>query len=120
MTTDIKQLRFQKMVEEVEDYAILLLDKEGTIEGWNAGAQKIKGYTASEAIGKNYSVFYPEADRAAGLPQKLLATAAREGKVKTEAWRVKKNGEKFWGSIVMTAIHDNDGNVIGFTKVTRD
>src|SRR5688572_29449760 len=100
MTIDIKQLRFQKMVEEVEDYAILLLDKEGNIENWNAGAQKIKGYTAQEVIGKNYSIFYPEADRKANLPQQYLATATREGKVKTEGWRVKKNGEKFWGSIV--------------------
>jgi PAS domain S-box-containing protein len=122
MTTnfDIKNLRFQKMVEEVEDYAILLLDREGTIENWNKGAEKIKGYKAKEIIGKNFRIFYSPEDQQIGLPDKLLNTALNEGKARHEGWRVKKNGEKFWGSVLLTAIHDSEGGVIGFTKVTRD
>jgi PAS domain S-box-containing protein len=117
---DNKRLRFQKMVEEIEDYAILLLDAEGNIENWNKGAEKIKGYKASEIIGKNFSIFYTPEDKAAGLPGKLLAEAAAVGVVRQEGWRVKKTGERFWGSVTITAIHDEDGAIIGFTKVTRD
>src|SRR5688572_15881499 len=117
---DIKQLRFQKMVQEIEDYAILLLDSDGNIENWNKGAEKIKGYKASEIIGKNFSIFYTPEDKAAGLPFKLLAEASAAGAVRHEGWRVKKTGEKFWGSVTITAIHDEDGSIIGFTKVTRD
>src|SRR5690349_980183 len=103
---DFKQLRFLKMVEEVEDYAILLLDHEGFIENWNKGAERIKGYKPNEIIGKHFSVFYGPEDRAAGLPEKLLNQAATLGKASHEGWRVKKNGDKFWGSVLITAIHD--------------
>ncbi|KAA9331765.1 sensor histidine kinase [Adhaeribacter soli] len=117
---DIKKLRLERMVEEVEDYAILLLDAEGNIENWNKGAERIKGYKASEIIGKNFRTFYMPEDQASGLPQRLLELARQNGKASHEGWRVKKNGEKFWGNILLTAIHDDDGSIIGFTKVTRD
>lgn len=117
---EIKNLRFTRMVEEVEDYAILLLDREGNIENWNKGAEKIKGYKPAEIIGRSFKVFYSPEDQQSGLPDRLLDLALREGKARHEGWRVKKNGEKFWGSVLLTAIHDNDGDVIGFTKVTRD
>ena len=112
--------RFQKMIAEVEDYAIILLNPEGYIENWNAGAQKIKGYTSAEIIGKNFKIFYTQKDREEKLPDKLLAEAALIGKATHEGWRVRKNGSHFWGSIVITALHANDGTIIGFSKVTRD
>lgn len=112
--------RYHRMVEEVEDYAIILLDKEGIIQNWNRGAEKIKGYTESEIIGKSFSVFYPQEDQADGLPNRMLETARESGKATSEGWRVKKNGERFWASIVITALHNEQGDVIGFSKVTRD
>jgi PAS domain S-box-containing protein len=117
---NLKQLRFQRMLEEIEDYAILLLDRDGFIENWNKGAEKIKGYTAKEAIGQSFHIFYTPEDRKNQMPDKLIEQAAREGKAHQESWRIRKDGERFWGSITITAIHDNDGEVIGFTKVTRD
>lgn len=112
--------RYHKMVEEVEDYAILLLDPDGNVQNWNLGAQKIKGYTEKEIIGKSFSLFYLPEDREKKLPQTLINRAAREGKAMHEGWRLKKNGEKFWGFVVLTALHDDDGSIIGFSKVTRD
>jgi len=112
--------RYHKMVEEVEDYAILLLGKDGTIMNWNKGAEKIKGYKENEIVGKNFQEFYLPPDREKGLPLQLLELASKEGKALHEGWRKRKDGSAFWGSIVLTAIHDNDGNIIGFTKVTRD
>ncbi len=112
--------RYHRMVEEVEDYAIILLDRKGTILNWNRGAEKIKGYKDEEIIGQNFEVFYPEEDRRNGLPKKLIQQAAKTGKSMVEAWRLRKDGTRFWGSIVMTALHNSDDEVIGFTKVTRD
>ena len=112
--------RYHKMIEEVEDYAILLLDPDGNVQNWNLGAQKIKGYTEKEIVGKNFSLFYLTEDRERKLPQTLIEIAAREGKATHEGWRLKKNGEKFWGFVVLTALHDNENNIIGFSKVTRD
>jgi PAS domain S-box-containing protein len=112
--------RYQKMIAEVQDYAIILLDVEGNILNWNNGAQKIKGYTAEEITGKNFEIFYREEDRKSALPQQLLSEAARSGRAIHEGWRVKKDGSKFWGSIVITALHNEDGIVIGYSKVTRD
>ena len=112
--------RYHKMVEEVEDYAIILLDKEGNIQNWNKGAEKIKGYSEHEIIGKNFSSFYLPEDRETGLPQTLINRARVEGKAIHEGWRMRKDGSRFWGSIVLTALHDNFGNIIGFSKVTRD
>ena len=112
--------RYQRMVAEVEDYVIILLDENGRIENWNRGAQKIKGYSAEEIVGKHFSVFYIEEDRKKGIPGGLLTKAATEGKALHEGWRIRKDGSRFWGSVVITALHNDDGTVIGFTKVTRD
>lgn len=111
---------YHRMIEEVEDYAILMLDPAGHIVSWNRGAEKIKGYKEGEVLGRHFSIFYPEIDREGRLPDKLIATAAAEGKATHEGWRVRKDGTKFWGSIVITAIHSADKAVIGYTKVTRD
>ncbi|HKP32941.1 MAG TPA: PAS domain S-box protein [Chitinophagaceae bacterium] len=112
--------RYLKMIEEVSEYAILLLDKEGNIENWNIGAEKIKGYKSEEVIGKNFELFYPAEDRESRLPFKLLQEAVDTGRAVHEGWRVRKDGTKFWGYIVITALHDDNGNVVGFLKVTRD
>ena len=120
ISKDVRALRFTKMVEEIDDYAILLLDEQGTIENWNSGAEKIKGYQTHEILGKNFSVFYTKEDIEKDSPRKLIQTAQEHGVARDVGWRVRKGGEKFWGSIVITAIHDDDSKVIGFTKVTRD
>ena len=116
---DIKVIRFNKMVNEIEDYAILLLDREGNIENWNKGAQTLKGYQASEIIGKNFSVFYTPEDLAHDLPGRLIQQATANGAAKSQGWRIRKDGSRFWGSILITAIHNQGDEVIGFTKVTR-
>lgn len=112
--------RYHKMIEEVEDYAIILLDKNGVIQNWNKGAEKIKGYKEEEIVGRNFSTFYLPEDRAAGLPERTLKEARKNGKALYEGWRLRKNGSRFWGSIVLTALHDRGDNIIGFSKVTRD
>jgi PAS domain S-box-containing protein len=112
--------RYHMMVEEVTDYAIILLDKDGFIENWNKGAQNIKGYEAAEIIGRNFSLFYPETDRNDKLPQRLIAEANTKGRAVHEGWRVRKNGTYFWGSVAITALRDRKGKTFGFTKVTRD
>jgi PAS domain S-box-containing protein len=112
--------RYYKMISEIQDYAIILLDKKGIIQNWNIGAQYIKGYQASEIVGKSFKIFYTKEDRESGLPGRLLNLALSTGKATQEGWRVRKDGTKFWGSIVITALHDTQGNVIGFSKVTRD
>lgn len=112
--------RYHAMIDEVEDYAIILLDPDGTIQDWNRGAEKIKGYTAAEAVGKHFSMFYLPADRESGLPNQLLATARNEGKAIHEGWRVRKDGTRFWGSITLTALHGEPEGIIGYSKVTRD
>jgi PAS domain S-box-containing protein len=115
----LKQLHI-KMIEEVQDYAIILLDIDGNILTWNKGVENIKGYKPNEIIGQNFSIFYMPHDRQAGLPQKLIDLAKREGRAKHIGRRVRKDGTMFWGSILITALHDDDGNVIGFTKLTRE
>ena len=112
--------RYHKMIEEVEDYAIILMDKDGYIQNWNKGAEKIKGYTEEEIVGKNFRIFYREEDRKSGLPDRLLAEAIATGRAAHEGWRLTKAGEKFWGSIVITALHDDRDNIVGFTKLTRN
>lgn len=111
---------YQEMIAEIQDYAILRLDVNGKIKSWNLGAEKIKGYKAEEIIGKHFSIFYEAADQANGLPQQLIECARHTGIAKHEGWRVRKDGSRFWGSIVITALHASDGSVIGFSKVTRD
>jgi PAS domain S-box-containing protein len=112
--------RYHKMIDEVEDYAILLMDKDGIIQNWNRGAQKIKGYAEEEIVGKNFRLFYLPEDRQRGLPDQLIAKATEQGKALHEGWRLRKDGSVFWGSIVITALHDADNNIVGFSKVTRD
>lgn len=112
--------RYHKMIAEVEDYAIILLDREGNILNWNKGAENIKGYSEKEIVGKNFRLFYLEEDRKAKLPEKLLTTAIKNNRATHEGWRVRKDGTRFWGSIVITALHDDHNNIIGFSKVTRD
>jgi PAS domain S-box-containing protein len=109
-----------KMVQEVQDYAIILLDIDGTILSWNKGVEKIKGYKEAEIMGQNFSIFYLPQDRQHNLPQELLALAAKEGRAKHTGRRVRKDGAIFWGSTLITALHDEERNVIGFTKLTRE
>jgi PAS domain S-box-containing protein len=113
-----RQLRL--LVEAVQDFAIFMLDTGGRIRTWNMGAQRIKGYKAAEIIGKHFSCFYSEEDVRAGKPQRALEIAAREGRVENEGWRIRKDGSKFWANVVIAAVKDDAGNVIGFGKVTRD
>jgi PAS domain S-box-containing protein len=112
--------RFRLLVGQVQDYAIIALDPQGTIETWNLGAERVKGYTAEEAIGRSFAMFYTEKDRRAGLPLRLLAKARDTGRVEHTGWRIRKDGTTFWGDVVITAIHDEDGHITGFAKVTRD
>lgn len=112
--------RYHRMVDEVQDYAILLLDTNGDVQNWNKGAQKIKGYSEKEILGKNFSIFYLPQDIAEGLPFRLIQEAAAAGRAAHEGWRVRKDGTAFWGNVVITALHDEQNNIIGFTKVTRD
>lgn len=111
---------YHKMIDEIEDYAIIFLDRNGIIQNWNKGAEKIKGYRESEIVGNHFNIFYLPDDRAAHLPQKLLKEATEKGKASHEGWRLRKDGTKFWGSITLTALHEENGEVIGYSKVTRD
>ncbi len=112
--------RYQKMISEVEDYAIILLDTEGNIVNWNKGAEKIKGFSEKEAVGKNFRVFYTREDQERKLPEALLAEAIRLGRSRHEGWRVRKDGSVFWAAVSIVALTDADNNVTGFTKITRD
>lgn len=112
--------QFRLLVQGVTDYAIYLLDREGRVSSWNAGAQRIKGYRPEEIIGHHFSTFYSETDRTAGVPFRGLATAASEGRWEQEGWRIRKDGSQFWAHVVIDAIHDDNGVLIGFAKITRD
>jgi len=112
--------RFQLLVDSVGDYAIYLLDPNGIVSSWNSGAARFKGYTADEIIGRHFSSFYTDEDRAAGMPQRALATALTEGRFEAEGWRVRKDGTRFWASVVIRAVRDETGTLLGFAKVTRD
>src|SRR3954452_11862634 len=112
--------RFQLFIDAIRDYAIYMLDPQGIVSSWNAGAQRFKGYTANEIIGQHFSCFYTDEDRQAGVPQQALATAMAEGKYETEGWRVRQDGSRFWASVVINPIRDQDGNLFGFAKITRD
>src|SRR5262249_27346513 len=112
--------RFRMLVQGVVDYAIYMLDPTGVITNWNAGGQRIKGYLPHEVIGQNFSKFFTDEDRAAGLPARALETAEREGKYEAEGWRVRKDGTRFWASVVLDPIRDESGTLIGFAKITRD
>ncbi|MBV8616535.1 MAG: PAS domain S-box protein [Acetobacteraceae bacterium] len=111
--------RFRLLVQGVVDYAIFMLDPDGRVTNWNAGAERIKGCPASEIVGQHFSRFYTPEDTAAGLPWKVLETARREGHYEAEGWRVRRDGRRFWAGVVVDAIHDN-GELVGFAKITRD
>jgi PAS domain S-box-containing protein len=112
--------QFRMLVQGVRDYAIYMLDPQGRVTNWNAGAEQIKGYTADEIVGEHFSRFYTEEDRADGEPARALETALREGRYEREAERVRKDGTRFWASVVLDPIRDETGELIGFAKVTRD
>jgi hypothetical protein len=111
---------FRLFVESVKDYAIFMLDTTGRIVTWNPGAERTKGYSADEIVGQHISTFYSQDDIAAGIPQRLLETAAREGRAQHEGWRLRKDGSHFWADVVVTAVQDANGTLMGFAKVTRD
>ncbi len=112
--------RFRLLVQGVTDYSIFMLDTEGRVANWNAGAQRIKGYTPDEIIGEHFSRFYLPEDLEAGVPHRALETAREKGRYESEGWRVRKDGTRFWASVVLDAIRDDDGELIGFAKITRD
>ena len=112
--------QFRLLVQGVTDYAIYMLDPEGFVSSWNPGAQRIKGYSPSEIIGQHFSQFYTEDDRTVGEPQRALDTAARAGRFENEAWRVRKDGSRFFAHVVLDPIHADDGTIIGYAKITRD
>jgi PAS domain S-box-containing protein len=111
---------FERLVASVRDYAIFMLDPGGRIRSWNAGARYLKGYEADEVIGRSFSLFYTDADRARDHPGEELVIATRDGRYEEEGWRVRKDGSMFWASVTITAIHGDDGRLSGFAKVTRD
>ncbi|XUW91192.1 PAS domain S-box protein [Burkholderia sp. M6-3] len=112
--------QFQLLVQGVTDYAIYMLSPTGEVTNWNVGAERIKGYTREEILGKHFSCFYTEEDRASGLPALTLSTAAAEGRAEREGWRVRKDGSRFWAHVVVDAIRNGAGELVGFAKVTRD
>ena len=120
--TDRRQaeLRYRLLIDAVTDYAIYFLDPTGHITSWNAGAERIKKYSADDIIGKHFSIFYTPEDRAKGMPDFVLRTAATEGHFEGEGWRVRKDGTRFWSSVVVTPVRDDDGTLVGFSKITRD
>ena len=112
--------RFRLLVEGVQEYAIFQLDPDGNVVSWNAGAQRLKGYNSTEIIGQHFSVFYPQEDLMNDKPREILARAARDGQTQNEGWRVRKDGSRFWANVVITALRDPKGNLLGFAKLTRD
>jgi len=116
---DIEE-RFRLMVESVKDYAIFMLDVEGRVISWNAGAERLKGYGPEEILGQHFSRFYPSEDVRAGKPERELESAIATGRVEDEGWRVRKDGSRFWADVVITAVRNERGELLGFAKVTRD
>lgn len=114
------ETQFQLLVQGVADYAIYMVDPSGHISSWNSGAERIKGYLPDEIIGSHLSHFYTDEDRAAGVPERNLATATSTGRVEEEGWRVRKDGTRFWAHVIIDRILDDDGSIVGFAKVTRD
>jgi PAS domain S-box-containing protein len=120
IASDVGNDRFQLLIDSVTDYAIYMLDREGHVITWNPGAERFKGYRAGEILGEHFSRFYTDEDRSTRLPWKALATAASEGRFEAEGWRVRKDGTRFWASVVIDPVFDPGGEIIGFAKVTRD
>lgn len=107
-------------MRQVIDYAVIGLDPQGNIQSWNLGAERVKGYTAEEAIGRSFAMFYTDEDRREEVPLSLLGQAREDGRIEHTGWRVRKDGSRFWGDVVLTAMHDNAGHLTGYAKVTRD
>jgi PAS domain S-box-containing protein len=120
VATNQSDSSFRLLVQSIVDYAIYMLDPQGIVTSWNAGAESIKGFAAEEIVGKHFSTFYTEEDRAAGVPAKALETARSTGKYEAEGWRCRKDGTRFWASVVIDAIKDDSGELVGFAKITRD
>lgn len=116
----LSEERFRLLVECVQGHAIFMLDPEGHVVSWNSGARRVKGYEEAEILGRHFSIFYPPEAVSAGAPRELLALARKEGKSEQEGWRIRKDGTRFWGHIVITAIYGPDGELRGFAKITRD
>jgi PAS domain S-box-containing protein len=112
--------RYFLLIEAVQDYAIFMLDPAGNVSSWNPGAQRIKGYTQDEIVGRHFSTFYTQEDIAAGKPARELEIAAAEGRVEDEGWRVRRDGSRFWADVTISAVRDAGGVLLGFAKVTRD
>lgn len=116
----VSEERFRLLVSQVTDYAIIALGTDGTIQTWNLGAERVKGWAAEEAIGRSFEMFYASEDRSAGLPMRLLEEARLTGSARHTGWRMRKDGSRFWGEVVITALHDSEGGLTGYAKVTRD
>lgn len=112
--------RFRLVIEGVRDYAIFMLDPQGCVVSWNTGAQRIMGYETAEIVGRHFSCFFMDEDREAGAPLRELVAAEREGRVEVEGWRVRKDGTRFWSSVAMSSVHNANGRLVGYAKVTRD
>lgn len=121
LLTDLyKEQSFRLLIKSVKDYAIYMLDTKGNVMSWNDGAENIKGYQASEIVGKHFSCFYIKEDKETDKPKESLEIAKLEGHFQSEGWRVRKNGSKFWANITISTIKNDDGNLVGFAKITRD
>src|SRR5687767_6898673 len=119
-TMDLSSDALRLLIDSTTDYAIFMLDPNGYIATWNAGAERIKGYTKDEIIGKHFSIFYPPEAIARDWPATELERAAKDGRIEDEGWRVRKDGTLFWANVVITALRDDDGRLIGYGKVSRD
>lgn len=116
----LSDLSYRHFVENVKDYAIYMLNPDGTIASWNLGAQKAKGYTSEEIVGQFFGIFYSESEQRAGVPEKNLAVARLNGKFEGEGWRYRKDGSRFWSHVMIDTIYDGEGTLLGFAKITRD
>lgn len=112
--------RYRLLIDAITDYAVYMLDAAGYVSSWNTGAERFKGYTEAEVLGKHFSIFYTEGDRASGLPERAMETAEREGRFEAEGWRVRKDGTRFWTHVIMDPIWGPNGQLIGYAKITRD
>jgi PAS domain S-box-containing protein len=116
----VSEERFRLLIDNVRDYGLFNLDLDGRVTSWNAGAERITGYSAEEIVGRHFSTFYPPEDVAAGKPESELETVRMEGRFEEEGWRVRKGGARYWSNVVITAVYDSNGSLVGFGKVTRD
>src|ERR1700741_1101705 len=113
----LSDAQYRLIVQSIKDYAVFMLSPEGLIQSWNEGARRIKGYEASEVLGRSFEIFYPQEAVDVGFPKRELKEAARVGRFEDEGWRLRKDGSRFWANVVITAIRDHDGKLVGFAKV---